>query len=134
MSVYLFWRPIGYDLKKGKDLGISSHTRIGPTEIALLAAAGYKEVTVFKNTLNIGVLSIGDHLKDPTEPLVPGFMCDVNRITLISLLKEQGFHALDFGIVNNEWEDLKFTLIPNILTVYNPLFDCNVYNMLYNIF
>jgi len=76
-------------------------TRIGPMEIGLLAASGYEKVQVTKN-ISVGVLSIGNNLEEPGETLKPGFVYDVNRITLISLLKEKGFLSLDFGIVANK--------------------------------
>jgi len=84
---------------KGKTVA-TPYTRIGPLEIGLLAASGRKEVIVIKNT-PIGVLSIGNNLEEPGEILTPGFVYDINRITLITLLKEQGYNSLDFGIVNN---------------------------------
>ncbi|KAG5345197.1 GEPH protein, partial [Acromyrmex charruanus] len=92
-------KPVGYELMKGKTVA-TPYTRIGPLEIGLLAASGRKEVIVIKNT-PIGVLSIGNNLGEPGEILTPGFTYDINRITLITLLKEQGYNSLDFGIVNN---------------------------------
>ncbi|XP_011869273.1 PREDICTED: gephyrin-like isoform X2 [Vollenhovia emeryi] len=47
-----------------------------------------------------GVLSIGNNLQEPGASSKPGFVYDINRITLISLLKENGFSPLDLGIVN----------------------------------
>lgn len=85
---------------KGKIVA-TALTRIGPMEIGLLAASGRKEVIVAKN-ISIGVLSIGNNLEEPGETLKPGFIYDVNRITLISLLKEKDFDPLDFGIVHNK--------------------------------
>ncbi|XP_071563766.1 gephyrin-like [Temnothorax nylanderi] len=93
-------RPIGDDLMKGTVVA-TQNARIGPMEIALLAASGRKDVLVTKR-IPIGVLSIGSNLEESGEPLKPGFVYDVNRITLISLLKEKGFYSLDFGIVDNK--------------------------------
>lgn len=70
-------------------------------EIGLLAACGAKEVTVTKLP-SIGVLSTGTELQDIGEPLKPGCVYDSNRITLITLLRENGFIALDFGIAIDE--------------------------------
>ncbi|XP_018400344.1 PREDICTED: gephyrin-like [Cyphomyrmex costatus] len=98
-------KPIGYDLMKGKTVA-TPYTRIGPSEIGLLAASGRKEVLVAKNT-PIGILSIGNNLEEPGEILLPGFVYDINRITLIALLKEKGFNYLDFGIVNNMIASIK---------------------------
>ncbi|KAG5324111.1 CIN protein, partial [Acromyrmex heyeri] len=92
-------RHIGCDIKKGSSV-LNPFTRIGPVEIGLLAACGYKRVAV---TLlpRIGILSTGDELQQPGEPLKPGQVYDSNRISLISLLKENGFNSLDFGIVTD---------------------------------
>ncbi|XP_018353936.1 PREDICTED: gephyrin [Trachymyrmex septentrionalis] len=97
-------RPIGCDIKKGS-LVLNPFTRIGPVEIGLLAACGYKRVAV---TLlpRIGILSTGDELQQPGEPLRPGQVYDSNRISLISLLKENGFDSLDFGIVTDNTMDI----------------------------
>ncbi|XP_036149973.1 gephyrin isoform X2 [Monomorium pharaonis] len=98
-------RPIGYDLAKGH-IVINEFTRIGPEEMAILAASGCKDVLVFKQ-LSIGVLSIGDNLEEPGEPLKPGYVHDINRITLISLLRHNGFSSLDLGIVNDNSSSIK---------------------------
>ncbi|XP_018366816.1 PREDICTED: gephyrin-like [Trachymyrmex cornetzi] len=98
-------KPVGYELMKGKTVA-TTYTRIGPLQIGLLAASGRKEVLVIKNT-PVGVLSIGNNLKEPGEILTPGFVYDINRITLITLLKEQGYNSLDFGIVNNMMAPIK---------------------------
>ncbi|XP_018050424.1 PREDICTED: gephyrin-like [Atta colombica] len=98
-------KPVGYELMKGKTVA-TPYTRIGPLEIGLLTASGRKEVIVIKNT-PIGVLSIGNNLEEPGEMLTPGFVYDINRITLITLLKEQGYDSLDFGIVNNMMAPIK---------------------------
>lgn len=70
--------------------------------MGLLAISGHKEINVAIR-LPIGILSIGDNLEEPGEPLKPGFTYDINRITLISLLKHHGYSSsLDLGIVNNK--------------------------------
>lgn len=80
---------------------IKKFKRIGSEEIGILAAAGCKEVVVVKQ-LSIGVLSIGENLEEYGAPLNPGFTYDINRITLISLLKHNGYSSLDFGIVRDK--------------------------------
>ncbi|KAL6267462.1 hypothetical protein P5V15_000538 [Pogonomyrmex californicus] len=89
-------RPIGCDIEKGS-LVLNSHTNIGPAELGLLAACGCKFVTVTKLPC-IGILSTGDELEDIGHPLRPGHVYDSNKITLISLLKKNGFDSLDCGI------------------------------------
>lgn len=68
--------------------------------MGVLAASGYKEVVVAQQS-SIGVLSIGNNLEEPGKPLKPGYIYDISRIILISLLKDNNFSSSDFGIVNN---------------------------------
>ncbi|XP_014485463.1 PREDICTED: gephyrin [Dinoponera quadriceps] len=93
-------RPIGCDIEK-ESLVLNAYTNIGPTEIGLLAACGVKEVTVTKLP-SIGVLSTGNELQEIGQRLEPACVYDSNRITLITLLKENDFTALDFGISVDE--------------------------------
>ncbi|XP_025270879.1 gephyrin-like isoform X2 [Camponotus floridanus] len=100
---------IGSDIPNGK-LIISPFTRIGPAELGLLAATGRKEVRVVK-PVSIGILSIGDLLEEPGEPLRPGYVYDSNRISLIALLKDQGFNSIvDFGIVTDDILPIKMKI------------------------
>ncbi|XP_071644037.1 gephyrin-like [Temnothorax longispinosus] len=100
-------KPIGFDIcSKKNNIILKKFTRIGPEEIGLLTACGCKNVTVAKQ-LSMGVLSIGDNLEEPGEPLKPGFVYDINRITLISLLKHNSYSPLDFGIVNNKCSSIR---------------------------
>ncbi|XP_077264401.1 molybdenum cofactor synthesis protein cinnamon [Temnothorax americanus] len=97
-------RPVGCDIEKGS-LVLNSYTSIGPVELGLLVACGCKHVAVTKLPC-IGVLSTGDELQEAGEPLGPGQVYDSNRITLISLLKENGFNALDCGIATDDAMDM----------------------------
>lgn len=94
------FRPIGCDIKKGS-LILKSYTNISAIEMGLLAACGCKQVTVIKLP-SVGVLSTGDELQEAGEFLKPGHVYDSNRITLITLLNENGFYPLDFGIAIDE--------------------------------
>lgn len=81
---------------------LNQYTNIGSAEIGLLVACGCKFVTVTELP-SIGILSTGDELQEAGELLRPGQVYDSNRITLISLLKENGFNPLDFGIAVDEY-------------------------------
>ncbi|KAL6258843.1 hypothetical protein P5V15_010789 [Pogonomyrmex californicus] len=96
---------IGSELMKGATV-VFAPTRIGPGEMALIAASGRKEVTV-SSKLSLGVLSIGDNLEESGEPLKPGYVYDTNRLTLISLLQCDNFFPLDFGIVKNKLSSIR---------------------------
>ncbi|RLU19094.1 hypothetical protein DMN91_009452 [Ooceraea biroi] len=90
-------RPIGSDIEAGSEI-LSQYRYIGPVEMGLLAACGCKDVKVFMLP-SVGVLSTGDELQEADGQLLkPGRVFDSNRITLISLLRENGFKSIDFGI------------------------------------
>lgn len=50
----------------------------------------------------IGILSTGNEVQDPTDELSYGKIRDSNKITLLTLLKENGYDSVDFGIVVDE--------------------------------
>lgn len=80
---------------------LKKYTRIGLAEMECLTSCGINEIVVIKHQ-SIGILSIGNELGDPGEILRPKHNYDGNRLTLITLLKQEGFNALDLGIVNDE--------------------------------
>ncbi|KAK1137460.1 hypothetical protein K0M31_001969 [Melipona bicolor] len=89
-------RPIGCDIKKG-ELILKSGIKLGAIELGLAAACGYKKLFV-TDLPKIGVLSTGDELQCPGTALMSGHIYDSNKITLLSILKENGFDPLDIGI------------------------------------
>jgi gephyrin len=50
----------------------------------------------------VSVLSTGNEIQEPDRPLEAGRIRDSNKTTLLSLMKEQGFSALDLGIARDE--------------------------------
>ncbi|XP_025270892.1 gephyrin isoform X1 [Camponotus floridanus] len=102
-------KDIGSDIRKNKII-IPAFTRIGPTELGLLTATGRQRILVME-PVPIGILSIGEFLVEPGEPLRPGFVYDSNRISLIALLKDKGFNSIvDFGIVTHDTQSIKMKI------------------------
>ncbi|EEB13032.1 Molybdenum cofactor synthesis protein cinnamon, putative [Pediculus humanus corporis] len=95
---------VGFDFKKN-DLLMPAGTYLGSSAIGLLAAAGIMSVTVYDKP-TLAVMSTGDEIVNPNEALKPGKVRDSNRLTLISMLKEEGFKAEDMGIVKDEPDSL----------------------------
>jgi molybdopterin biosynthesis enzyme len=50
----------------------------------------------------VSLLSTGNEIQEPGMPLETGCIRDSNKTTLLSLLKEHGFSALDLGIARDE--------------------------------
>ncbi|XP_050460711.1 gephyrin-like [Cataglyphis hispanica] len=99
-------RPVGYKIKMGEKI-LKKYTCIGLAEIERLISCDINEIVVIKHQ-PVGILSIGNELGDPGEILSPKHKYDGNRPTLITLLKQEGFDALDLGIVNDD--ELKLIL------------------------
>jgi molybdopterin molybdotransferase len=60
-----------------------------PSRIGALAALGVLDVDVFAKP-RIAILSTGNEIADPGEPLAPGQIYDINRFTLSTIIAEHG--------------------------------------------
>jgi molybdopterin molybdotransferase len=89
-------RSRGEDVGRGEIL-VPTGTLIDARHKALLAAAGVREVSV-RRQVTVGLLSTGDELVEPGEPVPVGKIVDVNRVLLQSLLAASGAAVIDLGI------------------------------------
>ena len=90
-------RKAGEDIRAG-DTALTAGTRIGAAQMARLASVGIAEVPVHA-PLRVAILSTGDELAEPGEPLLPGQIYDANRPMLLALARAQGVVVLDHGRV-----------------------------------
>jgi molybdopterin molybdotransferase len=93
-------RPAGQDVRAG-EIVLSSHRRLRPQDIGLLAMLGIGEVVVFRRP-RIGLLSTGDELLPVDAPLEPGKIYDSNSYTLFALVRRFGCDPVPLGIANDE--------------------------------
>lgn len=80
-------RPIGSDIPAG-ELVLPAGTRLGSAGIGLLASMGVTPVPVARIP-KISIISTGDELKDPHEPIGPGQIRDANRFALAAALRDE---------------------------------------------
>ena len=101
-------RKAGEDVAAGA-VALPAGTRLGPPEIALLAATGITQVTTAR-TLRVGVLSTGDEIVESGATSDPARTYDANRPMLLSLLKDWRFDAIDLGHSEDNRDTLKTRL------------------------
>ncbi|HYO31006.1 MAG TPA: gephyrin-like molybdotransferase Glp, partial [Thermomicrobiales bacterium] len=81
-------RAVGSDLRQG-DLVLAAGTELGPAELGLVAGVGLVPVPVSARP-RVSVVSTGDELVEPGEPLRPGQIRDSNRFSLVAALVGAG--------------------------------------------
>lgn len=89
----------GEDMHRG-DVVLRAGTRIGPAEIAMLAAVQKTSVQVGRRP-TVAILSTGDELVDVDEPLAPGKIVNTNGPLLAALVREAGAIPRVLGIVRD---------------------------------
>lgn len=105
-------RPIGSDVQCGQLL-VRAGSKLGPAEIGMLAAYGGDPVSVRRKP-RVSIVSTGDELLEPSEPLAPGKIRDSNRYMLRTALESAGADVIFAGKgpdVRSELEPLLVRLI-----------------------
>lgn len=98
----------GDDVKIGQTV-IKKGTKITSKHIGILCALGITEVECVRK-LTVGIISSGDEIV-PVEESVPlGKIRDINSHFLASLIKENGYAAIEYGIVKDDFDELYCTL------------------------
>jgi molybdenum cofactor synthesis domain-containing protein len=89
-------RAAGGDLAVG-DPAIPAGSVLGPAHLGVVASLGHPTVTVVRRP-RVAVMSTGDELVPPGEPLAIGQIRDSNRPMLMALVAQAGCEPIDFGI------------------------------------
>ncbi|HEY9814794.1 MAG TPA: gephyrin-like molybdotransferase Glp [Candidatus Obscuribacterales bacterium] len=100
-----FVRRQGAYYKAGQTL-LRAGTRLGAADIAVLAAAQCPQVQVYRRP-RVAILSTGNELVSPEQPLQPGQIVDSNQYALAALVQRTGAEAICLGIVPDDPDQLK---------------------------
>jgi molybdopterin molybdotransferase len=100
--------------RRGDDVGLgdvvaTAGMRLGPREIALLAAVGRGRALVHPRP-RVVVLSTGSELVEPGKPLQPGLIPDSNGVTIAAAVAEAGAIAYRVGPVSDDATTLLATI------------------------
>ncbi len=88
-------RPEGGDFRAGEEV-MPAGLRLTAPRLALAAALGHARLPV-RRRLRVALLSTGDEVIEPGQPLLPGQVYDSNRIGLSAMLEECGCEVLPLG-------------------------------------
>lgn len=95
----------GSDIARGEVL-LRAGTLIGSREIGMLAASGVAQVSVVKRP-RVAIISTGDELVQPGQPLRPAAIYDTNGAIVTAAVSENGGDAVFLGAFPDEEETLE---------------------------
>jgi len=98
-------RPSGQDMVKGQVV-LAAGSVLGPAELGVLATVGRSKVTVYPRP-RVAILSTGDELVEPDQPLGPGQIRDSNRYALMAAVMEAGGRPISLGVARDNRDDVK---------------------------
>lgn len=96
------------------DLLLAAGTRIGPVQLGLLAAAGLGGATA-RPRPRVTVISTGDELVEPGQPVVPGQIWESNSVMLAAAARQAGCAATRYPVVRDR-ADAVLTAVQDALT------------------
>ena len=97
-------RAAGEDVRAGSTV-IPRGTRLRPQEAGMLAALGYRGVSVTRKP-RVAILATGDELVGPEEALTPGKIRDANSTSNAAQVAEHGGVPILLGIARDRIEEL----------------------------
>src|SRR5436190_17656270 len=95
----------GSDIARGEAL-LRAGTVIGSREIGMLAACGIAQVSVARRP-RVAVISTGDELVQPGQPLRPAEIYDTNGAIVAAAVSENGGEAVFLGAIADDEEQLE---------------------------
>jgi molybdopterin molybdotransferase len=101
-------RRAGFDVAAGAEV-LAAGARLRAQDLGIAAAVGCATLKV-RPRLRVALLSTGDELAMPGEPLAPGQIYNSNRFLLMALVEAAGCIVQDLGIVPDRLEATRTAL------------------------
>ncbi|MEO8625469.1 MAG: gephyrin-like molybdotransferase Glp [Candidatus Limnocylindrales bacterium] len=97
-------RRAGSDLVAGAPL-LEAGTELSPASLAVCAAGGFAQITIHRRP-RVALLSTGDELVAPGEPLGPAQIPESNSVGLAAAARELGADVRILGIAHDDLDDV----------------------------
>jgi molybdenum cofactor synthesis domain-containing protein len=94
----------GADIQKGQNV-LQAGTLLNASRVGAIAALGLTDVEVFAKP-RVAILSTGNEIVDPGQPLEPGQIYDINRVTVSAVVSDNGGIAVPYRTTADTIEDL----------------------------
>jgi molybdopterin molybdotransferase len=98
----------GADIVAGQTV-IARDQLLNPSRIGALAATGVTAIEVYARP-SVAILSTGNEIVEPGQPLLPGQIYDINRFTLETVIGRHGGTAVPLPIAADTIDDLSAAL------------------------
>jgi molybdenum cofactor synthesis domain-containing protein len=95
----------GADIVQGQAV-LRSGDLLNPSRIGALAALGLAEIDVFERP-SLAILSTGNEIVAPGQPLQPGQIYDINRFTLSAIIADHGGRPVTYQTAQDTLDDLE---------------------------
>ena len=82
---------------------------LGPSRVGALAATGVTSVEVYAQP-SVAIMSTGNEIADPGQPLMPGQIYDINRFTLEAVVRRHGGVAVAMPAAGDTIDELSRAL------------------------
>jgi len=96
---------VGEDIKAGEIVLRQGHW-LRPQDIGVLAAVGKTDISVYRHP-RVAILSSGNEIVSIETSPKPGEVRDVNRYTIVTMVRESGGIPIFLGIARDQFDDLK---------------------------
>jgi molybdopterin molybdotransferase len=95
----------GSDIQQGQHV-LQPGTLLNASRLGSIAALGVTDIAVYAKP-RVAVLSTGNEIVEPGQPLAPGQIYDINRVTVSAVVGDNGGVAVPYRTASDTIEDLQ---------------------------